>query len=127
MNKTWLIVANQLQQAEARAWCQQKGGELAPADSIAEAQLINTEMLAAGLATYWSGLQARGSVPTTNKANYAWLTTGRASTRDAWGPGEPNNAWGEEGVCVEARSDVHWNDVPCIFAYPFIGQLGEWH
>lgn len=123
LNKTWLVFADYQSQPAARARCQQRGGELATVESVAEQALMQGEVTGLFNTGFWIGLQARG-VATTNKGLFTWFTLGRAPIVDVWSPGEPNNVNSIEGVCAEQRVDRTWNDLRCDYPLPSLCQLG---
>lgn len=45
LNKTWLVLPESYNQSQARAQCQQRGGELAAVDTLAEPDWVHTEMV----------------------------------------------------------------------------------
>ena len=54
----------------------------------------------------WVGLESLNRQPTTNKADFRWLSTNRTTRDDWWLDGEPNNAGGLEGICVHITAIV---------------------
>lgn len=103
-NKTLAFVVQGMTQPDARAACQQRGGELLTMQTTAERDAVISEQQ--GISGYtWFGLESLNRVPSTNRADYRWLSTGRAPTIDLWGADEP--AGYSEGICVELRSDTN--------------------
>lgn len=129
LNKTLLIVTDLLSQPDARAQCIARGGELATLESADERNLTVSEMFVDPVARkdgFWIGLQTTRPFSNT-RAEFAWLSTGRTPTVDAWLPEQPDNLDDLEGICVvQSISPRGWNDRRCELKLPSICQLGEW-
>merc|ERR1719474_1841536 len=91
----------------AQTFCWEQGGYLAEITSMSEFSLLE-QYLFIYETNYWIGLtdQAR-------EGTWIWSNSHVEATWTNWGPGEPNNIYGED--CVDMYNNmVHaWNDAPC--------------
>ncbi|XP_041357140.1 adhesion G protein-coupled receptor L4-like isoform X2 [Gigantopelta aegis] len=102
---------------EAKAACQEDGGDLTSIASMAERKKVLSKLqkviTSDGLLTWWVGLR-RGT------GAWTWEDGTEHSDRIVqWAPGEPNNRRGKEH-CVELKFDGKLNDKNCQELRPFI-------
>ncbi len=98
----------------ARSQCQAAGGDLPILDSEEESELIRDLATEAGLGWTWFGL-----TDLEEEDEFLWVD-GTPLDEDLalWGPGEPNDAGGED--CVHWMPNGHWNDLPCEAPIHFV-------
>lgn len=94
-SRVYLVYPNAaVTQAGARAACAAKDGDLATVGSAADHAVLSAA--AGGVWGIWIGLRSRTGASTTNRDDFAWLSTGQAPTWAAWGRGQPS---GGESLC----------------------------
>ena len=124
--KSWLIFSAPLGFAKARERCNQEGFELVSVSSQEENQDLFNAAKSGGIVSdgFWIGLVAKKKsrrrpvpgrdvegTPTTNKADWMWLSTSETPSFDGWSVlngGQPDNAQGAQGVVARMQSDAAW-------------------
>lgn len=127
-NRTFLIAFDTIMtnQTQARAYCQQQGGDLLTITSQQDQDALRTTLAPYALYAFlWIGLQAPADADQFTATNYKWLSTGRA-----WQSVSNNNMWYfNSGRCVvyQAWGSGNWRSTQCLSwwgNYPAC-QLGE--
>merc|ERR1711915_634686 len=91
----------------ARTFCQDQGGYLAEITSMSEFSLLEQYLLNYEI-TYWIGLNDKDE-----EGTWKWSESGVEATWTNWGPGEPNDSYGEDCVNMFKEKAHTWNDAPC--------------
>jgi hypothetical protein len=114
----YLFCTDRIEEPDARAACEDWGGDLVTvSDSAEDAWLMSTaqaiESFASG-AKWWIGFNDEAS-----EGSFVWRS-GQAVTWTNWGTGEPNNSYGsspEDCTVLIWAPSVYgrgsWNDLPC--------------
>ncbi|KAI8472192.1 MAG: hypothetical protein J3K34DRAFT_467596 [Monoraphidium minutum] len=120
--------------AAARAACAAAGGELATLPNADHAGVVGYYL---AFTPGWIGLESRGRTPSTNPADWAWLSTGLPPSAygfENWLPAnfwvgeaqQPDNLGGQQGQAAVMRGDLydfyHWDDRPVGEAAPYVCQ-----
>lgn len=104
--KTYSIYNQTTTWAEAKAKAESLGGCLMSITSKDETAIAYELTKAAARKAYWLG-----GTDAQSEGTWHWLT-GETFTYTSWGPGEPNNANGNENcLSVINDSNMHWNDL----------------
>merc|ERR1711915_40873 len=91
----------------AQTFCQDQGGYLAEITSMSEFSLLEQYLLNYEI-TYWIGLNDKDE-----EGTWKWSESGVEATWTNWGPGEPNDSYGEDCVNMNKAMAHTWNDAPC--------------
>ena len=106
--RTWLGCGFSLSWAEARAYCQQFGGDLPIVEDDVEMAILGGYTNSG-----WLGLWD----PDGDNANYRWVDGTLLSGYTTWDDGEPNNT--REQCVVTWEAGTAWNDATCTGGHRF--------
>jgi len=96
-------------------WCASNGGHLARIGSDQESQALH---LALGSPIGFDGGAWFGLV-SPRPGQWLW-STGAPVIVESWGPGEPNNAGGDESCGEVYAHSALWNDLSCARRLPYV-------
>jgi len=102
--------------ADARAQCQERGGELASITSEDEGLAFQRATLGLQWASWWLGLSDQEA-----EGTFVWAD-GEPVTFAPWSDGEPNDSGGREDCAQVVPWSGRWNDLDCARTLPFVCQ-----
>ena len=111
----YLVCTTQVSFSAARDACSVFGGRLVIIGDAVENNFVSNLAWSVQPGAYWLGLtdQVQEDV-------WRWVD-GSLLGYEAWGPGEPNNAGGEDCAHTNFNGNIGvWNDLPCNADEPFV-------